>query len=165
MPRSRIAAAVLGVVIWVVITVVLCVEGSAQRLPAVAGVTDLATLVGTWRAVSIEADGTLSQPEDVAKITVVNAGDGGWTVMVGGKLVAKGTNELAPWSVPKGIDFVVAEDANGPVTENRRHLGIYELESNTRRLCFAPPGAERPTAFSAAKGSGHVLVTFERIAE
>jgi uncharacterized protein (TIGR03067 family) len=132
MPRSRIAAAVLRVVIWVVIAVVLSVEGSAQRLPA---------LVGTWQAVSIEADGTLSQPEDVAKITVVNAGDGGWTVMVGGKLVARGTNELAPWSVPKGIDFVVAEDANGPVTENRRHLGIYELESNTRRLCFAPPGA------------------------
>ena len=161
MPRSRITAAVLGVVI----AIGLPAAASAQRLPAVAGVTDLATLAGTWRAVSIEADGTLSQPEDVAKITVVNAGDGGWTVFIDGKLVAKGTNELQPWSVPKGIDFVVTEDADGPVTENRSHRGIYELEQNTRRLCFAPPGAERPTSFSAAKGSGHVLVTFERITQ
>jgi uncharacterized protein (TIGR03067 family) len=136
---------------------------SAQRLPAVAAVTDSATLVGTWRAVSIEADGNVSRAEDAAKIRVVNTGDGGWTVYADGKLVAKGTNELLPWSVPKGIDFVVAEDANGPVPESRRHAGIYELEAGTRRLCFAPPGADRPGAFAAPKGSGLVLVTLERV--
>ncbi len=42
---------------------------------------------------------------------------------------------------------------------------VLSVEGSAQRLCFAPPGAERPTAFSAAKGSGHVLVTFERIAE
>jgi hypothetical protein len=42
---------------------------------------------------------------------------------------------------------------------------VLSVEGSAQQLCFAPPGAERPTAFSAAKGSGHVLVTFERIAE
>ena len=132
--------------------------------PATVAPSDATTLAGTWRAVSIEADGTASSADDAAKITVVNTADGGWTVLADGKLVARGTNELKPWSVPKAIDFTVVEDAEGPVTE-RRHQGIYELDKGTRRICFAPPGAERPASFSAPRGSGLVLVTFERIAD
>jgi len=132
--------------------------------PATAVPADATTLAGTWRAVSIEADGTASSADDAAKITVVNTADGGWTVLADGKLVARGTNELKPWSVPKAIDFTVVEDAEGQVTE-RRHQGIYELDKGTRRICFAPPGAERPASFSAPRGSGLVLVTFERISD
>lgn len=135
----------------------------AQRLPAVAGATDAHTLVGTWRVVSIEANGSTSPPEDARKLTVVNTGDGGWTILSEGRMLAKGTNELLPWSVPKGIDFVVTETADGPDT--RRHQGIYELEQDTRRICFAGPDAPRPTAFAAPQGSGHVLVTLERVPE
>lgn len=142
----------------------IVVRAPSAAEPATATPADAAVLAGTWRAVSIEADGSTSNPDDAAKITVVNAVDGGWTVLADGKLVARGTNELQPWSVPKAIDFTVLEDADGPVTE-RRHLGIYELERNTRRLCFAPPGGERPASFSAPRGSGLVLVTFERIAD
>ena len=159
MHRTTLAAAAVGVAL-------LSAGGVlAQRLPAVAAATDSAGLVGTWRAVSIEADGNVSRSEDATKISVVNTGDGGWTVYADGKLVAKGTNELLPWSVPKGIDFIVTEDANGPVPEQRRHAGIYELDAGTRRLCFAPPGADRPGAFAAPKGSGLVLVTLERVAD
>ena len=112
---------------------------------------------------SIEADGNASRPEDAAKIKVVNTGDGGWTIFADGKMVAKGTNELLPGSVPKGIDFVVTETPDGAVT--RRHQGIYELQQDTRRICFAGPDAARPTAFASQKGSGHVLVTLQRVAE
>ena len=143
--------------------VALAAVASAQRLPAVAGVQDSATLVGTWRAVSIEANGNASRPEDAAKIKVVNTGDGGWTIFAEGKMVAKGTNELLPGSVPKGIDFVVTETPDGAVA--RRHQGIYELQQDTRRLCFAGADAARPTAFAAPKGSGHVLVTLKRVSE
>ena len=135
----------------------------AQRLPAVAGATDAHTLVGTWRVVSIEANGTASRPEDARKLTVVNTGDGGWKIFSEGRMLAKGTNELLPWSVPKGIDFVVTETADG--ADTRRHQGIYELEQDTRRICFAAPDAARPTAFAAPPGSGNVLVTLERVSE
>ena len=141
--------------------VALAAVASAQRLPAVAGVQDSATLVGTWRAVSIEADGNASRPEDAAKIKVVNTGDGGWTIFAEGKMVAKGTNELLSESAPKGIDFVVTETADGPTM--RRHQGIYELEQDTRRLCFSGPGAARPAKFAAPQGSGQILVTLERV--
>ena len=140
------------------------VRAPSAAEPVAAASADAAALVGTWRAVSIEADGSTSNPDDAAKITVINTADGGWTVLADGKLVARGTNELTPWSVPKAIDFTVVEDAEGPVTE-RRHLGIYTLERNVRRLCFAPPGADRPATFSAPRGSGLVLVTLERIAD
>ena len=147
-----------------VFAIVLAVAGVAwaQRLPAAAA-GDSHTLVGTWRVVSIEADGNASRPEDAARITVVNTGDGGWTVFSEGRMIATGTNELLPWSVPKGIDFIVTETPDG--ADARRHQGIYELEQDSRRLCFAGPGAPRPTAFAAPKGSGQVLVTLERVSE
>jgi len=147
------------------IAVVVAMAGvaSAQRLPPVAVTQDSAMLVGTWQAVSIEADGNASRLEDAAKIKVVNTGDGGWTIFAEGKMVAKGTNELLPGSVPKGIDFTVTETPDGAVT--RRHQGIYELEQDTRRICFAGPDAARPTAFASPKGSGHVLVTLKRVSE
>ena len=147
----------------IVVVVAMAGVASAQRLPAVAVAQDSATLVGTWQAVSIEADGNASRLEDAAKIKVVNTGDGGWTIFAEGKMVAKGTNELLPGSVPKGIDFVVTETPDGAVT--RRHQGIYELQQDTRRICFAGPDAARPTAFASPKGSGHVLVTLQRVAE
>jgi len=147
------------------IAVVVAMAGiaSAQRLPPVAVTQDSAMLVGTWQAVSIEADGNASRLEDAAKIKVVNTGDGGWTIFAEGKMVAKGTNKLLSRSVPKEIDFVVTETPDGAVA--RRHQGIYELEQDTRRLCFASPDAARPTAFAAPKGSGHVLVMLERVFE
>lgn len=147
----------------IVVVVAMAGVASAQRLPAVAVAQDATTLVGTWQAVSIEADGNESRPEDAAKIKVVNTGDGGWTIFAEGKMVAKGTNELLPGSMPKGIDFVVTETPDGATA--RRHQGIYELQQDTRRLCFAGVDAARPTAFASPKGSGHVLVTLKRVSE
>lgn len=147
----------------IVVMVTMAGVASAEQLSAVAVAQDSATLVGNWQAVSIEADGNTSRPEDTAKIKVVNTGDGGWTIFAEGKMVAKGTNKLLSRSVPKEIDFVVTETPDGAVA--RRHEGIYELEQDTRRLCFASPDAARPTAFAAPKGSGHVLVMLERVFE
>ena len=42
-------------------------------------------------------------------------------------------------------------------------LGIYELKKNTRKLCFAPAGRNRPTEFSSTAENQHILVTFERV--
>jgi hypothetical protein len=42
-------------------------------------------------------------------------------------------------------------------------LAIYELGENTRKVCIAPPGKARPKDFTSTAGSGHILVTFERV--
>ena len=42
--------------------------------------------------------------------------------------------------------------------------GIYAVDGDTLRICDNAPdlGKGRPTAFEAAPGSGHILITFER---
>jgi len=113
---------------------------------------------GTWRVVSLELNGN-KQPEDGAKrFTVVNKGDGTWILQYDGEKVIQGTSEIDPTRKPKTIDFMTTEgDDKGKIV-----LGIYELGDDTRKLCYAQPGKDRPSEFSAPAGSGHTLVVFKR---
>jgi uncharacterized protein (TIGR03067 family) len=113
---------------------------------------------GTWRVVALEVNGNKESEEDAKKFTVVNGADGTWSLRSEDKEISKGTSTIDPTKKPKTIDFTVTEgDGKG-----NQHLGIYELGEKTRKLCFAPPGKERPTEFSSTPGSKHILVTFQR---
>ncbi len=75
-----------------------------------------------------------------------------------GEKVIQGTSEIDPTRKPKTIDFMTTEgDDKGKIV-----LGIYELGDDTRKLCYAQPGKDRPSEFSAPAGSGHTLVVFKR---
>ena len=113
---------------------------------------------GTWRVVSLEANGKKTPEEDVKKITVVNKADGTWILQVDGEKVTQGTSEIDPMQRPKTIDFIETEGDN----KGKIVLGIYELEDDTRKLCYAQVGRDRPSEFSAPAGSGHILVVFKR---
>ncbi len=119
---------------------------------------DRKQIEGTWRAVALDVDGNKASDEDTKKITVVNGPDGTWTLFSEGKEVGKGTNSFDPTKKPKTIDFTPTEGEG----KGNLYLGIYELGENTRKLCFAPPGKDRPTDFISMPGSEHILVTFER---
>jgi uncharacterized protein (TIGR03067 family) len=60
---------------------------------------------------------------------------------------------------PKTIDLeIMAGEYKGIV-----YLGIYELDGDTLRLCFALPDRPvRPSEFSASKGSVRALTEFKR---
>ena len=120
---------------------------------------DRKQIEGTWRVVSLEVNGNKVSDEDAKKIKVVNGPDGTWTLFSDGKEIGKGTNSFDPTKTPKLIDFTQTEGEG----KGNLYLGIYELGENTRKLCFAPPGKDRPTEFATAPGSEHVLVTFERV--
>jgi hypothetical protein len=47
-------------------------------------------------------------------------------------------------------------------TEKEVMLGIYALEENGYKVCFAPAGKPRPTEFSSTPGSGQILQSWER---
>lgn len=114
---------------------------------------------GTWKVVALEVNGNKSSDEDVRKITVINGADGTWSIHSEGKEIIKGTSIIYPTQKPKTIDFTPTEgERKGEV-----HLGIYELDKNTRKLCFAPPGKARPTEFSSPLGSEVILINFERV--
>jgi uncharacterized protein (TIGR03067 family) len=119
---------------------------------------DRKQIEGTWRVVSLEVNGNKATEQDAKKLTVVNGSDGTWSLRSEGTEISRGTSTFEPTKKPKSIDFTPTEGAG----KDNQHLGIYELGEKTRKLCFAPPGKERPTDFSSPPGSGIILVTLER---
>lgn len=113
---------------------------------------------GTWRIVALEVNGNKAGEEDARQLSVVNGSDGTWRLLSEGKEISKGTSTIDPTKKPKTLDFTPTEgEAKG-----NQYLGIYELGEKTRKMCFAPPGKERPTEFTTTTGSEHIFVTFER---
>ncbi len=120
---------------------------------------DRQRIEGTWRITELVVNGNPAKEEDARKLTVVNGSDGTWSLRSENKEISKGTSTFDPTQKPKAIDFKpTTGDAKGKL-----HLGIYELGEHARKMCFAPPGKERPTEFSSKPGGGQILVKFERV--
>ena len=118
---------------------------------------ELVRYAGTWRVVSIEANGE-TNTDDNRTILVENRPNGSWKLSVDGREIASGTNKLDPLAVPKEIDIeITAGDGSGTILR-----GIYDIDQNSRRLCFRGGNGWRPREFSATAGSDSVLVVFER---
>ncbi|MCA9173548.1 MAG: TIGR03067 domain-containing protein [Planctomycetales bacterium] len=103
-------------------------------------------------------DGKEADPKSF-DIVVVNGDDGSWLIRVDGKEISKGASTFDATKQPKTIDFTPSEGGG----KCERHLGIYEIAENTRKLCFAPTGQPRPDKFAAPAGSKRLLVRFERV--
>jgi uncharacterized protein (TIGR03067 family) len=116
---------------------------------------------GTWRVVALEVDGNKAAEEDARKITVVNEADGKWAIEVEGKVVARGTSEIDPSKKPRAVTLTITEGQDAGKTV----LGIYEFKDDTRKVCLAEPGKDRPTEFSTAAGGGHILAVLKRVKE
>jgi len=112
---------------------------------------------GTWRVVSIEANGNRA-PDDGRRILVTNRIDGSWLMSIDGTEVNRGTSRIDPLAQPPEIDLDIT-DGEG---QGRKLLGIYEITGKTRRLCFRGEDAWRPREFRTTSGCGAILVRFER---
>ena len=118
---------------------------------------DLAQLQGEWSMVSGSADGFPIPDEMLPNSKRICEGDE-LTVTVGGQLVMKAKITIDPAKKPKTIDYQVFE---GP-TKGKTHLGIYEIEGDTMRSCFAAPGEERPADFTSKPGERRTLTVWKR---
>ena len=116
---------------------------------------DRKSIEGTWRIVALEFNGNKSTENDAKKFSVVNGSDGTWSLLSAGKEISKGTSTFDPTKKPKCIDFTPNEGGG----KNNHYLGIYELGEKTRKMCFAPPGKERPAEFVSVPGSEIILIT------
>jgi uncharacterized protein (TIGR03067 family) len=114
---------------------------------------------GTWQVVSLEVNGKKVGEQDAQKITVINKPDGKWTIKAEGKVVARGTSVIDPTKKPKAVDLTVTEGND----KGKTTLGIYEFSDDTRKVCLAPAGKERPTDFAAPSGSGRILAVLKRL--
>ncbi len=47
-------------------------------------------------------------------------------------------------------------------TPGKPFLGIYEIDGDRIKVCYAPPGKDRPTELASKKGSEHTFMIWER---
>jgi uncharacterized protein (TIGR03067 family) len=134
----------------------LLIGGCNRQAPAPAAPkTDLDRFQGTWYLVMAMQDGK-SLPEDkVKQTTIVFKGD---TFRFPGSAEyatsKSGTIKLDETKTPKEMDAIS--------TEKEVMLGIYALQENGYKVCFAPAGKPRPTEFNSTAGNGYILQSWER---
>ncbi|HMC89453.1 MAG TPA: TIGR03067 domain-containing protein [Gemmataceae bacterium] len=117
---------------------------------------DLEKIQGDWAEVSYVVDG-VKVPDDEAQALFRSIKDDKYTIFQFKKVIGKGTFKLDATKKPRTID---AETTVGG--RKLTLLGIYELDGDTLKICFAPPGKPRPTNFTSKKGSEHRLSVWER---
>jgi uncharacterized protein (TIGR03067 family) len=121
---------------------------------------ELEALAGSWRPVAAENNGNKSSERELMGRHWIRDAQGMWTMWRDGSAVVEwAVTAIDPTQNPKAIDVqVIAGPHRGTI-----YLGIYELDGDVLRLCFAVPDKpERPTDFSAAKGTARALAVLER---
>lgn len=125
---------------------------------------DSERIQGTWAAVSYVEDGQYEgervAPEKSPVRWVVKEDKVTFLADVEGAS-AEGSFKLDSGKKPKTIDITFAP---APGTKkDQRILGIYELEGETFKICYAADGGPRPTEFKSKAGSKHVLIVFKQL--
>src|SRR4030095_6083301 len=93
---------------------------------------DLALLQGEWSMVSGSADGQPMPEQMRAQMKRVCKGDE-TTTTIGGKIFLKAKIIIDPSKTPKTIDYEMTEG----VTKGQKQLGIYQVNGETFKSCFA----------------------------
>jgi uncharacterized protein (TIGR03067 family) len=138
---------------WFVLAVAVLVSGGDASEDTK---KELERFRGTWKYVSMEAEGTKVAPEPLAGIKLVLDGDK--FTQTDPQATYRGTFSVSVKTRPKTIDVIFTE---GP-EKGKAFKGIYELEGDTYKVCLAVPDHERPKVFASKPESGHVLSVLKR---
>ena len=116
---------------------------------------DLKGLQGTWKLLSAMKDGKALPEDEVKKTTIVFKDDTfRFPELAEFATSREGTIKLDATKKPKQMDAIS--------TEKEVMLGIYELDGDRYKVCFAPAGKPRPSEFASKPGSGQILQVWER---
>jgi uncharacterized protein (TIGR03067 family) len=140
--------------------VLLSVLAVPVLLAADAPKSDKEAIAGSWRVVACELENKLLAEAVFKDLRYIMKADGTWKLEGGpGFPKAKGgVFRLNPRATPKTIDFTPSD---GPY-KGRAFLGIYQLEGDELKACFAFPGKPRPKTYLTQPESGLVLEFWRR---
>jgi len=144
----------------VALGIVLLVLAGSQADDGAAAKRDMEAMQGEWTMASGAADGYPIPDTMLRDFRRVCKGDEVVTTM-GGRVYMKATVKLDPSKSPKAIDYAVTD---GP-TKGKTQLGIYQLDGDTFKSCFAAPGAERPADFASKPGDQRTSTVWKRAAK
>lgn len=118
---------------------------------------DLDRIQGEWKPVSVTINGERVNAKvfSADRMLIKNKA---FVQKAGGKTVA-GTFELDASKSPPHID----EESPGPEEQPIKSVGIYELDGDTLKVCYAVAPKARPRAFKAEEGSFQALVIYHRV--
>ena len=146
---------VVKVRLLIIVALGLFLAACNRQEPAAAPKSDLETFQGTWYLVMAMQDGKTLPEDKVKETTIVFKGD---TFRFPGSAEyatsKAGTIKLDETKTPKEMDAIS--------TEKEVMLGIYVLQENGYKVCFAPAGKPRPTEFTSTPGSGYILQSWQR---
>ena len=112
-------------------------------------------LQGTWKLVSAMKDGEALPKDKVKQTTIVIKHDTfSFPDLAEYATSKEGTIKLDATTNPKQMDATS--------TEKEVMLGIYELDGDRYKVCFAPTGKPRPSEFASKLGSGNLLQVWKR---
>ena len=141
----------------VVLILAAVFAGTLDAQDAAETKADIAKMQGEWSMVSGSADGMAIPDEMLPNAKRVCKGNE-TTVTIGPQLIMQATFTVDPTKKPKTIDY---QATDGP-TKGSTHLGIYEIDGDTIRYCFAAPDAERPADFTSKPGERRTLSMWKR---
>jgi uncharacterized protein (TIGR03067 family) len=127
----------------------------AARIKAVRD--ELNRFGATWKFVSINVEGRSVPAERFGEDRLILKGKE-FTTTVGG-ITTTGTFKVDPTAAPKAIDITFKDGPGKDITQK----GIYELDGDTQKICWAAPGKARPTEFEAKPKSGRMLQVLEKV--
>jgi len=131
----------------------LCLGAGRPQDPASA--KDLEGLQGTWKLVSATQDGKVLSDDKVKKTTIVFKHDAFHFPESAEYATSRsGTIKIDATKQPKHMDAI---SSKGEVM-----LGIYQLNGDSYRVCFAPAAKPRHRKFVSNPGSGYILQVWER---
>jgi uncharacterized protein (TIGR03067 family) len=143
---------------WFRLLIVLTSIGVAgSGSPDDAAKKDLKQYQGTWTAVSaVNPDGRKASQDELRATRLVVVGNTFTFTSKDRSVTGKFT--LDPTKPSKAIDVLLGDATK----QEEKLLGIYQIDGELRRSCFAMPGQQRPKGFSSLETKGCLQLEWKR---